>query len=54
MNHGRRRFHVASALAPLALAGACSSQPFLTRVGGHSLDTALDGLADPRFLPVLS
>ena len=34
VNQGRRRFLVASALAPLALAGACSGQPPLTRVGG--------------------
>lgn len=32
MNQGRRRFLVASALAPLA--GACSGQYPLTRVGG--------------------
>jgi len=34
MNKGRRRFLAASALAPLALAGGCSGQPPLTRVGG--------------------
>lgn len=34
MNEGRRRFMMASALAPLMLAGACSAPPPLTRVGG--------------------
>lgn len=34
MDECRRRFLVASALAPLALAGACSAPPPLTRVGG--------------------
>lgn len=34
MNKGRRRFLAASALAPLALAGACSNHHPLTRVGG--------------------
>ncbi|MBW8328832.1 MAG: ABC transporter substrate-binding protein [Thiobacillus sp.] len=34
MNKGRRRFLAVSALAPLALAGACSTPPPLTRVGG--------------------
>lgn len=34
MDKGRRRFLVASALAPLALASACSGQPPLTRIGG--------------------
>lgn len=34
MNQGRRRFLAASALVPLALAGACSDRPVLTRVGG--------------------
>lgn len=34
MNKGRRRFLAASALAPLALVGACSGQQPLTRVGG--------------------
>lgn len=54
MNQGRRRFLVASALAPLARASACSGQPFLTCTGKHSQDPALEGLADPRFLPILS
>ena len=53
MNQGHRRFLVASALAPLALASACSGQPPLTRVGAHSLDPALEGLAPPHFLPAL-
>jgi len=34
MNEGRRRFMMASALAPLMLAGACSTPPPLTRIGG--------------------
>lgn len=34
MDECRRRFLVASALAPLVLAGACSAPPPLTRVGG--------------------
>lgn len=34
MNKGRRRFLAAGALAPLALAGACSKLDPLTRVGG--------------------
>lgn len=34
MNKGRRRFLAASALTPLVLAGACSGEPALTRVGG--------------------
>jgi NitT/TauT family transport system substrate-binding protein len=34
MNEGRRRFMRASALAPLMLAGACSTPPPLTRIGG--------------------
>jgi hypothetical protein len=54
MDQGHRRFLVASALAPLALASACSGQPPLTRVGGHPLDPALEGLASPHFLPALS
>jgi NitT/TauT family transport system substrate-binding protein len=33
MDKGRRRFIAASALAPLALASACGSEPALTRVG---------------------
>lgn len=36
MDHGRRRFLAASALAPLVLNAACSGQPPLTRVGGIS------------------
>jgi hypothetical protein len=39
---------------PLALASACGGQPPLTRVGEHSLGPALEGLAFPHFLPVLS
>jgi hypothetical protein len=54
MNQGHRRFLVASALAPLARASACSGQSPLTRVGEHPLDPALEGLASPHFLPVLS
>jgi NitT/TauT family transport system substrate-binding protein len=34
MDERRRRFLATSMLAPLALAGACSTQPPLTRVGG--------------------
>lgn len=34
MDEGRRRFMMASSLAPLMLAGACSAPPPLTRVGG--------------------
>lgn len=54
MNQGYRRFLVASALAPLALAGARSGQSPLMRVGAHSLDPAREGPASPHFLPVLS
>lgn len=54
MNQGRCRFPVASPRAPLALASAYSGAPSLTRVGEHSLDPALEGLAPPRFLPALS
>ena len=36
MDKRRRRFLTASMLAPLALSGACSGQPSLTRVGGIS------------------
>jgi len=54
MNQGCRRFLVTSALAPLALASACSGQSPLPRVGKHSLDPALEGLASPYFLPALS
>lgn len=54
MNLGRRRFLVAGTHASLVpLAGACRSQPPLTRVGEHSLDPVLEGLVAPHFLPVL-
>lgn|GEM_PF-6951155 len=53
MNQGHRRFLVASALVPLALASACNGQPPLTRVGEHPLESALEKLASPHFLPAL-